>query len=248
MRVAREVRRLRSMPGPATTLAAAYELYLDGNLSGDYGPIEDLRSRLENSEDILTFQDLGSGPSRGLYGPGTANVSRPLSQIMKSSAPEHECRLIAALIQQFQPGVAIELGTCLGISAAYQVATMEATNSGFLYTIEGGRALADFSRSNLDALGLGQVEVINAPFSDALPDILHRVSHVEFAFIDGHHDGDATVQYFKALEPKLASGSVVVFDDLSWSPSMRKAWKTIINDPRIACSSDLFAIGICIVS
>lgn len=248
MRVAREVGRLVSKPEPCPQLSAAYKSYLDQPDDGDFDRVEALRDHLEDSEDVLTYDDLGSGMARGIQASSGGQVSRRVSQIMKSSAPPHQCRLIASLVSHFKPQYAIELGTCMGISAAYQGIALENNGSGVLYTIEGGAALAEQSRTNLQKLDIDCVEVINNSFSKALPDLLDKIPHVDFAFIDGHHDGNATLSYFEMLKPKLARHSVVVFDDLSWSPSMRKAWNRVTKDPGIACSSDLFALGICLTS
>jgi hypothetical protein len=45
----------------------------------------------------------------------------------------------------------------------------------------------------------------------------------------------------------LADGALLVFDDISWSGGMKRAWKTIILDERVKISVDLRQIGICII-
>ena len=247
-RASTEARRLGRSNGPCRTLANALETYLRDSDEIDAVEIEGLRLRLEKSSALLTFDDLGSGMHRGLRETGSKGVTRHVRTVMKSSAPVHECQLLHSLVSTFQPEVGVELGTCLGISAAYQGLAMENSGTGMLYTIEGGEALASAAVDNLALLGSRRVEVINGSFADALPTLLAAVPSINYAFIDGHHDGDATVHYFDLIKPKLASGSVVVFDDLSWSPSMRKAWRTIANDESIACTADLFALGIGIVN
>jgi hypothetical protein len=38
-----------------------------------------------------------------------------------------------------------------------------------------------------------------------------------------------------------------VFDDVSWSRGMAKAWERIRSDERVSLSVDLFQIGLCVV-
>ena len=45
--------------------------------------------------------------------------------------------------------------------------------------------------------------------------------------IDGHHDEQATIAYFEKFIPYLSKNSIIVFDDISWSDGMRRAWNTI---------------------
>ena len=70
---------------------------------------------------------------------------------------------------------------------------------------------------------------------------------IDYAFIDGHHDQDATIDYFRQIKPHLSPNAVLVFDDISWSDGMKKAWKTIKNDKDIEVYVDLFVVGVCIV-
>ena len=47
--------------------------------------------------------------------------------------------------------------------------------------------------------------------------------------------------------PYLSNGAVVVFDDISWSTGMRKAWAEIEEDERVSASIDLHTMGIALV-
>ena len=71
---------------------------------------------------------------------------------------------------------------------------------------------------------------------------------IDFFFNDGHHDHDAVIQYFNESLPNLADQSIVVFDDISWTPGMRKAWVEIENHPQVSATIDLETIGIAIIS
>ena len=47
--------------------------------------------------------------------------------------------------------------------------------------------------------------------------------------------------------PYLADGAVILFDDIAWSPGMRKAWAEIVADERVVATIDLHAIGIALL-
>ena len=66
-------------------------------------------------------------------------------------------------------------------------------------------------------------------------------------FNDGHHDHFAVIQYFNESLPYLADEAVIVFDDISYSPGMRKAWTQIEDDERVSVSIDLQTVGIVLV-
>ena len=82
-------------------------------------------------------------------------------------------------------------------------------------------------------------------FSDILIGTLKEIKSVDFAFIDGHHDRDATIEYFNKIKPYLSKDAIVVFDDISWSDGMKEAWNIIQKDTIFKTFEDLKKIGIC---
>ena len=54
--------------------------------------------------------------------------------------------------------------------------------------------------------------------------VLEEMRPVDFIFIDGHHDEQATIGYFEQVRPWLADRNAIVFDDIDWSDGMRAAW------------------------
>jgi predicted O-methyltransferase YrrM len=155
--------------------------------------------------------------------------------------------LLFKLVRNLQPTIAVELGTCLGVSAAYQAAAQQLNGRGRIITLEGSAARAALSRKHLASLGLENATVIAGIFDDTLQKTLTANSPVDFAFIDGHHDEHATLRYYQQFLPHLIEETVVVFDDIAWSPGMRRAWKALQNDANVAVSIDMLAVGICVV-
>lgn len=167
----------------------------------------------------------------------------------RASKPPMWAYLLFCLVRERRPERALELGTCLGLSAAHQAAALEINGTGRIVTLEAAASRAALAAKNLEHLGLGhRAEVVHGRFQDTLPGVLEDFDGpVAYAFIDGHHDEQATLAYFEQLLPSLAEGSVVVFDDVAWSPGMIRAWRSLQRHPRAAASVDLGNIGICTI-
>lgn len=58
----------------------------------------------------------------------------------------------------------------------------------------------------------------------------------DLAFVDGHHDEQATLDYFALIRPRMRTGAVMAFDDIEWSDGMRRAWKEIRASDGVASS------------
>lgn len=77
--------------------------------------------------------------------------------------------------------------------------------------------------------------------------VLDEHRSLDYAFIDGHHDEEATLVYFRRIIPSLSDSAVLILDDVAWSEGMRRAWKNIEGDDRVRFSVDMRKIGICVV-
>ena len=136
----------------------------------------------------------------------------------------------------------IELGTCAGISAMY---VASAPSMGRYLTVEGSPELCEIAQESLtDHPG---VTIINALFDEALDRELPALQgSVDFAFVDGHHERVATVHYTDRIVSGLSDGAIVVFDDISWSADMRRAWDELRARSDWSHAIDLGAMGVCI--
>jgi predicted O-methyltransferase YrrM len=212
-----------------------------------FDKIETLRNKLLQSDEVLKRQDFGAGHALDIDDNAepvirTTTVSR-LCKI--AGTPKVQAKLLYYLVKELRPEVCLELGTCLGISAAYQAAALNSV--GKLWTVEGDPATAAFARQNLAELGLTIVEVLNGPFAEVLPDALVRLNQIDYVLIDGHHDGDAMKEYFALIHPWLSKNACVVFDDIDWSAGMRKAWRELQEQYNFGLAVDLGRIGIVIL-
>lgn len=213
--------------------------------------IEVLRKQLNQCNDKVDFLDFGAGR------PGDVRTRTDHVNGVKASATVGEVAsagskrftfglLLLKLIRASQPSRCVELGTCLGISAAYQAAALELNGRGTLITLEGAEPLAQRARVNLEKLGLSKrVEVVIGRFDDTLEEV--SSPPIEFAFIDGNHEYDATLRYWNRLSSVMPEGSVAVFDDICSYEGMVRAWAQLKRDRRFVTVIDLFAVGIGVV-
>ena len=201
--------------------------------------ISDRRSTMEDKNEIIEIDDFGAG-----FNGKKKQVN--IGQIAVQNSRSHSwLSLMFRLVRTLKPTTMLELGTCLGISGMYCASALRLNGNGTLVTIEGAESYANIAKENFTSLQLNNVVQYTGRFSDALDSVLKQHAPIDFVFIDGHHDGEATIRYFEKIYPSLAPSSWIIFDDISWSSGMKRAWKTIASDPRITFSADLSLIGIC---
>lgn len=170
------------------------------------------------------------------------NDNQPLAALPKcSSGPG---RLLFALADEHAPDRILELGTCVGISAAYQATALD---DGAVVTLEAAAGRVDVAERVFAGLGLNNITTVQGRFETTLDATLDEIGPVGMALIDGHHREDATLRYFDCIYPSLADGAVVVFDDIHWSDGMERAWSRLTADPRLDAVLDVSGYGIGVV-
>ncbi|MFZ2956830.1 MAG: class I SAM-dependent methyltransferase [Candidatus Ozemobacteraceae bacterium] len=216
--------------------------------------IEFLRKELLASEETLEWRDFGArAPSAHLTSEemyeGELKRKSTAEACRQSSKRSEWCAVLFHLIRLFRPEHCLELGTCLGISGAYLGAALKLNGQGLLTTLEGGEALARRALEHFRILDLSNtISCLCGRFQDLLPELPGSCKPIDFAFIDGHHDEGATKQYFKCILAKAAPLSIFVFDDISWSEGMKRAWKEIRQFPQVCVSVDVERMGICLLN
>ena len=155
--------------------------------------------------------------------------------------------LMFNLVRALRPLISLELGTAVGLSGAYQGAALDLNGGGRLLTLEGSAGVSSLAARNFAQLGLARVEGRTGLFRDTLAPALEDLRLVDFAFIDGHHDENATVAYFEQILPYVPTERVVVFDDINWSEGMKNAWQVIQQHERVATAVDVRKLGICLI-
>jgi len=196
-----------------------------------------LRDQMKSNHEIISVTDFGAG-SRKLK-----SNQRKISDIAKTSLTgKRLSEFLFRLSLWRKPRTILELGTSLGLSAAYLAKGHAKTR---LITLEGCPNIAGCAQHHLNKLELSkQVEIRVGEFSSTLDKSLKDLEPLDMVFIDGHHAQDPTIEYWEKIKPHLAEGALVIFDDIHWSEGMENAWEIVKQDKGINISVDLFYKGI----
>jgi predicted O-methyltransferase YrrM len=237
------INQMRSSPDErirlfARSIEAALHKRMNASEKECVSKIESVRTALLHSNEVMATG------SRSVQADGVESVA----QVCRSASKKMGWGLLfMKLIQAFQLSTCLELGTCLGISTAYQSSALTLNGEGNLISIEGSQARVAKARETLENLGLRNVDVMCGEFEDVLPRILSRVQQVDFAFVDGDHHLDSTLQNVSNILPHMSDGSLLVLDDISWSQGMVQAWEEVRKRERIEIAIDLYTVGLCLV-
>jgi len=182
------------------------------------------------------------------YEPGLYDKGKTVRSVCKASKSPKPLLLMYMLILAIKPSKIIELGTNLGISSAYLATALKLNGqNGRLITLEASPYRLRLAKQVHKNLGLKNITYIQGLFSETLSNILNDIGPVDFAFIDGHHQYQPTLDYFhKIWDYSIKKNMVFIFDDIRWSKGMKRAWSKIKADDRIGLSIDLVKIGICV--
>lgn len=210
--------------------------------------IEALRGELAGSDDVIrTPRSQWTGDPADADRVREAAVSR---LAVEASKPQRWGRVLLNLTRELAPSRSLELGTCVGLSTAYQAAGLElAGGDGGIVTLEGDPGRTRLAVANLQRLGLaGRVDARSGRFGETLAPALRGADGLGFAFIDGNHSLRPTLNYFDRIAERMVRPGVLLFDDIGWSEGMREAWSRISADPRVSVAIDLHGLGLCVLS
>lgn len=208
------------------------EVFNDEKFYYAFDAIERERKRRWNDKRSIQIEDLGAG-SRILKG-----QEREIASIARHSAKRPKyARMLFRLIQQQRHQRVLELGTSLGLTTAYLAA---AANE--VISVEGSSALVDEAKGTLERTKQS-AEIVQMAFDDYLQ-TLDQTQKFDLIFIDGHHEGEALLNYFTQLKPYLSDEGCFVIDDINWSADMQRAWQALIKDVDFTMKLDLFELGL----
>jgi predicted O-methyltransferase YrrM len=197
--------------------------------------IESRRGELHRCADLFQSEQWGVGYHYNILPKDKQNSgfveTITVSEAASWSQDRIHGRLLHYLVRIQKPAKALELGSCVGISGSYVASALATNGQGHLWTIEGSPGIAKLTKQTFERLGLQKwATSVVGPFSGTLQPTLKN-GPFGFAFIDGHHDGDATIDYFNQIKSALTKNAIVMFDDIDYSPDMARAWSEIQRDP-----------------
>jgi predicted O-methyltransferase YrrM len=201
----------------------------------DFKKLEKIREELLRNKTVLTTGNFGAGSK--VFRGETRKV-KDIARRGISSAQQSET--LYRLINFLKTENCIELGTSLGLNALYLAS---ANPKAKVHTVEGSKALFQFAAALAKKNQVSNIEFINSDFDTALPELLKQQQKTDLIYVDGNHSYEATMRYFRLALGYKHPNTVLVFDDIYWSPGMTKAWKEISKDPQVKMSIDLFYFG-----
>jgi len=156
-----------------------------------YPVIEKQREVLLKDSAIIEVEDFGAGSAV------IKSNKRVVKNIAASSLkPKKFAQLLFRMVQYYKPATMLELGTSLGITTAYLA---KGNENGKVFTCEGSSSIAAIAQNNFTALQLKNIELTKGDFAKTLQPLLQQTGKIGFAFIDGNHRKEPTVEYFTKL-------------------------------------------------
>ncbi|MEL6811804.1 MAG: class I SAM-dependent methyltransferase [Bacteroidota bacterium] len=199
----------------------------------EYAVLRDYRKNLLESNDTLEVTDYGAG-SRVFK-----SNTRSIAAIARNAGiSKKRQQLLFRLARYFKPALSLELGTSLGLAT---VALSIGNTHGRVITLEGCPNTAAKAQELFSEFQLEKIQLKTTTFETFFenPSIGY-----DLVFIDGNHDKTNTLSYFDLLRKSAHNDTVLIFDDIYWSPEMTEAWNEIIAHPEVTVSIDTYQWGL----
>ena len=197
-----------------------------------FSSIEKVRSSLKRDKRILDIVDYGTGSNRTRTIAGMA--AKSLKQVKYG-------QLLYRIADSIKARNVLELGTSLGITTSYLASSSSDIRC---VSLEGCQQVADVAIDNFNSLNIKNIQLVIGDIDLTLPKVLNDFDRLDLIFMDANHALEATLSYFEQSLNKIHNDSVLVVDDINWSPDMEKAWKRMKEHPRVTSTIDLFQLGI----
>ena len=205
-----------------------------------YASIESVREGLLKNKDFIEVEDFGAGSAI------IKTNKRIVSDVAASSLKSKKySQLLFRMIQYYKPDTILELGTSFGVTTSYLA---YGNKNSPVYTLEGSSSIASIALKNFEKQSLTNIKLLQGNFEHTLPLALSALPVLDFIFIDGNHRKEPTVEYFRKLLNNSRSSTILVFDDIHWSPEMEEAWIQIQQDNAVTLTIDLFFIGMVFIN
>ncbi len=201
-------------------------------LVGIISSVEPIRSTLLQDDTLIQKTDHGAGSL-------LTTIETPVSAIARSAvSPRYKCQILYRIAASIAPRRILELGSSLGISTLY-LSHLDSCEQ--LTTIEGDPAIhAIASRQNHDS----RISWQQMTFDKGIAIAEEAGAVYDLIYIDGHHDGAATLDYIERCQRLLSATGMIIIDDIYWSADMLDAWRRLSMDESYVECTDYFFFGV----
>lgn len=135
----------------------------------------------------------------------------------------------------------LEMGTCVGISGAYLAS---ASSRPRLVTLDVAEDLVPLARQTLSEV-TDRAVIVTGLFADTLGQASANLS-IDLAYVDGHHDGEATAAYVETLVPRVEEEGLIVLDDIRLYSEMWETWSALTASLHFSAAIDVGRFGLLI--
>jgi predicted O-methyltransferase YrrM len=197
--------------------------------------LDDLRNQLLSDPTLLEIKDLGAGSCI------TNSPKRTVGHIVRHSMSSYKVStLLARLISWNESKHILELGTSIGLNTLYMASYPAAK----VVTFEGCPEVSSYATKLFSKQSGDNIRLIKGNIDQTLSSYLEQSPKPDLVYFDANHTEEATLRYFEAVLKRAHEHTVLVFDDIHWSPGMQRAWNNICKHPQVRLSMDLFHLGI----
>lgn len=143
--------------------------------------------------------------------------------------------LLFKTINHYQPKVALEFGTGLGLNTLYQCTPSSRMQ---FHTFESSQALAQVAKENFQILGIKHVQLHVGPVEEKTKLLLSTLSPPDYLFINR----DLSISFLETLLENCNQESMFIIN----KPHTKGAnqWNWFCQQDRITLTLDLYEIGI----
>lgn len=197
--------------------------------------IEGIRKRLLADPGIICVNDPGAGSVI------LKKNMRKVSEITRHSSISRKYGiLLYNMAKEFGNKVIIELGTSFGISSMYLAAPDE---NAIVHTIEGSDSVANLAESNFARSCFKNIVLHRGKFEEVFPLLIEKNGVPGLVFVDGDHKKEHVLNYFRMVATTAGEETVMIIDDINYSPEMAEAWDEIKKHENVSTTVDLFRLG-----
>ena len=198
-----------------------------------FAKIQQMRHAISQNKAYFTRKDMGAG----------AQTTKTNAAILlkQSSIGRAKGENLFRFVKWFKPNAILELGTNLGISAAYMASVNTATN---LKTLEGDPYLVRLAKQHFKTINLNNIEVVEGDFTKSLCEIVLNNELYDLFYVDGNHAKIPTMEYLDFILRLKEKRYLIIFDDIYWSKEMAETWKIIKSKNNFNLILDLYHWGI----